>query len=75
MTSSFSRMEKLCVDWGLKQDPLSYAFKTLGKGDPGLGFGHRVFPPRVVSKSLALDSDFFDVCRRRVLASSVVLLI
>ncbi|GKV52576.1 hypothetical protein SLEP1_g59153 [Rubroshorea leprosula] len=54
-------MEKLCVDWGLKQDPLSYAFKTLGKGDPGLGFGHRVFPPRVVSKSLALDSDFFDV--------------
>lgn len=63
------------MDWGIKQDPISYAFKTprSGKGDPGLGFGHRVFPPKGVSKSLALDSDF--VCRMRVIASSVVLLI
>ena len=30
----------------------------------------QLFPPRGVSKSLALDSDFFDVCRMRVIASS-----
>jgi len=34
------------VDWGIKQDTISYVLKTLGKGDPGLGFGHRVSSSR-----------------------------
>lgn len=34
------------MDWRKKPDLISYALKTLGKGDPGFGFGHRVSSSR-----------------------------